>query len=312
MDALTVAINAVAPYLIYLSMGLFFRKSGLIKESFLLELNQVIFSCFYPITMFYNTHAISVSFAESSLLIAVCSALLAAVIAVSVIIVPKLVKENARRGVIIQCLNRSNIVLYAIGMAETLFGAEGAAMASVIVAIFVPVYNVAAIIVLEYYRGGSNSPVALVKKIFTNPLFLGAMVGLAFSFAGIVLPTAIESTVSKLSALTTPLAMIILGGTIHASGVARDLKVIVATLAAKMLLIPAVAVAVCALVGLPQLETFVCFIMFGTPISANAYTMSQNMGGDGELAGELVAISTVASLATIFAWIFALRSVCLV
>lgn len=64
--------------------------------------------------------------------------------------------------------------------------------------------------------------------------------------------------------------------------------------------------------GLPPLETFICFIAFGTPVSANAYTMSQSMGGDGELAGELVAISTVASLGTIFAWILFLRGAGLV
>ena len=36
--------------------------------------------------------------------------------------------------------------------------------------------------------------------------------------------------------------------------------------------------------------------------------MSQNMGSDGELAGELVAISTVMSLGTLFTWIYLLRS----
>lgn len=166
--------------------------------------------------------------------------------------------------------------------------------------------------VLEYYRGGSNSVPALARKIVTNPLFLGAMVGLAFSLLGMRLPQAVESTVSKLSALTTPLAMVILGGTIHASGVMRDMRTISWVLVAKMLLIPAVAVAACVAAGLPQLETFVCFIMFGTPISSNAYTMSQNMGGDGELAGELMAISTSVSLVTLFVWIFALRSLGLV
>lgn len=134
------------------------------------------------------------------------------------------------------------------------------------------------------------------------------MAGLAFSFAGLHLPDALESSVSKLSAVTTPLAMIILGETIHVSGVVRDLKAIAATLATKMLVLPAVAVIACKLLGLTQLETFVCFTIFATPIAASAYTMSQNMGGDGELAGELVAISTVMSLGTLFTWIYLLRS----
>lgn len=312
MEALTVAINAVVPYLIYLSLGYLFKKWKIIEEEFYLKLNQIIFMAFYPITMFYNTHSISVSFSESALLIGVCAALLAAVILVSVIVVPMLEKDNRRRGVIIQCLNRSNIVLYALGMAESLFGSEGVALASVIVAIFVPVYNIAAIIVLEYYGGGKPNAKALFLKVIKNPLFLGAAVGLVFSAIGLKLPACIESTVSKLSALTTPLAMMILGGTMHAASIRKNMKCIVSTLAAKMILIPAAAVAVCALMRMPALETFIVFIVFGTPISANAYTMSQNMGGDGELAGELVAMSTILSLFTLFGWIFLLRTMALI
>jgi predicted permease len=40
--------------------------------------------------------------------------------------------------------------------------------------------------------------------------------------------------------------------------------------------------------------------------------MAQNMGGDGKLAGQFVVISTVASVVTIFFWIFLLRSMQLI
>lgn len=312
MGAFVVAVNAVTPLLVYLTLGWFARKSGLVREPFLQEMNQFVFRCFFPITMFYNTHAIQVSFSDSSQLIVVCAGLLVLVVALSVAIVPRLVQENARRGVIIQCLYRSNLVLFALGLTETLFGAEGVALASVIIAIFVPVYNVLAIIVLESYRGGASDVRMLVRRVLTNPLFVGGMAGLAFSFAGLHLPDALESSVAKLSAVTTPLAMIILGGTIRFSGVVRDRMAIVATLGIKMLVLPAVAVAICALLGMTQLETFVCFTMYATPVAASAYTMSQNKGGDGELAGELVAISTVVSLGTLFVWIVVLRSMGLI
>ena len=278
--AFVVAVNAVTPFLVYLTLGWFARKSGLVREPFLQEMNQFVFRCFFPITMFYNTHAIQVSFSDSSQLIVVCAGLLVLVVALSVAIVPRLVQENARRGVII--------------------------------AIFVPVYNVLAIIVLESYRGGASDVRMLVRRVLTNPLFVGGMAGLAFSFAGLHLPDALESSVAKLSAVTTPLAMIILGGTIRFSGVVRDRMAIVATLGIKMLVLPAVAVAICALLGMTQLETFVCFTMYATPVAASAYTMSQNKGGDGELAGELVAISTVVSLGTLFVWIVVLRSMGLI
>ena len=272
MEAFAVAIGAVTPFLVYLSLGALMRKSGLVRESFLLELNQMLFLCFFPITMFANTHALAVDVSQCLPLLLLCAGLLAAVIAVSLVVVPRLEPVDARRGVIIQCLNRSNLVLYALGMTETLFGAPGVALASVVVAIFVPIYNVAAIIVLEYYRGGTNSLPALVRKVATNPLLVGGVTGIVFSLLGIHLPAVLEDTVSKLSGVTTPMAMIVLGGTLHASGVARNLRAIVATLATKMMVIPAVAVAACVLLGLPPLETFVCFIMFGAPVAASVQT----------------------------------------
>lgn len=220
---------------------------------------------------------------------------------------PVVEEDNRRRGVLIQCLNRSNIVLYALGMAESLFGSEGTALASVIIAVFVPVYNISAIIVLEYYGGSSPRPKELLARIIQNPLFLGAVIGLLFSAAGLKLPAFLETAVTKLSSMTTPLAMIILGGTIHASGIRKNLKCIISLLGVKLIVIPAAAVCSAVFLKMTPLEIFIIFIMFGTPVSANAYTMSQNMGGDGELAGELVAVSTIASMFTLFAWISFLR-----
>lgn len=116
MGAFVVAANAVTPFLVYFCLGWICRKSGLVTEAFLQEMNQFVFRCFFPITMFYNTHAIQVSIAESSRLIMVCAGLLTVVFTVSLAVVPRLVKEDARRGVIIQCLNRSNLVLFALGL----------------------------------------------------------------------------------------------------------------------------------------------------------------------------------------------------
>ena len=63
---------------------------------------------------------------------------------------------------------------------------------------------------------------------------------------------------------------------------------------------------------LPELELFLLVAVYGTPVAAASYPMAQNMGGDGELAGQLVVISTVVSVVTLFFWIFLLRFVGLI
>ena len=60
------------------------------------------------------------------------------------------------------------------------------------------------------------------------------------------------------------------------------------------------------MIGLRGVELFLILMIFGTPVATASYPMAQNMGGDGLLAGQLVFVSTVASLATIFVFIFTL------
>ena len=53
-------------------------------------------------------------------------------------------------------------------------------------------------------------------------------------------------------------------------------------------------------------------IMFGAPIAVSSYPMAQQMDGDGELAGQLVVLSSALCILTIFLWIFALKQLGLI
>ena len=54
---------------------------------------------------------------------------------------------------------------------------------------------------------------------------------------------------------------------------------------------------------------FVFLIRAGAPVAVSSFTMAANMGGDGELAGQYVFLSTLVSLGTLFAFIFVYHSI---
>ncbi len=307
MDAMMTAVNAVVPYLIYLMLGSFFRRTNVTDEPFLKKLNSWVFLAIFPITMFANTHKLKFEFASAIKVITVGGILIALLITCSVLVINRLNMDNSRRGVIAQGMYRSNTVLFALGLAESVLGEEGAALAAVTVALFVPIYNVIAIVMLESYRGGKTDAKSLVKKILKNPLFMGAAAGVLFSLTGFVLPEVLESTISKLSGMATPLALIALGGTMKMSSIKKDMRVIAIVSELKMVIVPAIVASVCVLTGMTSVETFVVFILFATPIAVSSYPMAVNMGGDGDLAGELVAVTTIVSVVTLFGWITVLR-----
>ena len=56
MESLLVALNAVIPFLCYISFGYIVRMKKIVSESFLQQLNQMVFRLFYPCMTFYNIY----------------------------------------------------------------------------------------------------------------------------------------------------------------------------------------------------------------------------------------------------------------
>ena len=309
MEIFWIAVNAVVPFCIYIAFGLFARTIGLVEEEFTKKLNQMVFRAFFPIMMFYNLYSMDLSQKFNSKLMITGILSLFILIVLLCVTIPVFVKENSKRGVMIQAIYRSNFVLFAIPLTESVFGSEGVALTSMMIAVVVPIYNVVAVIVLEYFQGGVPNPGQLVKNVLSNPMIMGAIVGFLFFGLHIHLPECVEKPVKAFSDLSTPLALFVLGSTLHFSSVRKNMKYLVSALGLKLVIIPSIIMMLAVKLQFRPVECFVLFAMFATPVAAASYPMAQNMGGDGELAGELVVASTVVSVVTIFLWIYFLKSI---
>ena len=78
-------------------------------------------------------------------------------------------------------------------------------------------------------------------------------------------------------------------------------------LTVKMVVLPAISLAVFLALPVPltPVERFLLLVMFAAPIASASYPMAENMGGDGALAGELVAVSSGLAIITLFLWVLA-------
>ena len=309
MESFFVALNTVMPFLIYIAFGYGVRRSGLVDEAFMKKLNKLIFRAFFPIMMFNNFYKMDSGISFNPTLIAAAVLSLFLLILLLLLVVPRMVKGNPQRGVIIQAIYRSNFVLFGIPLATHLFGDAGTLTASMLVAIVVPLYNVTAVIILELFHTKKIAPLTLVRNVFTNPLILGSVVGLFFYLLKIKLPSPLEETVTQFASLTTPLALFVLGGTMHFSEIHTNLKYVVPSMLAKLVFVPGIILVVATILGFTNVERFVYFEMFAAPVATASYAMAQNMGGDGELAAQFVVLSTVASVVTLFFWIFFMNSI---
>lgn len=114
MESFLVAVNAVIPFFCYLALGYTMKIKGVVSEEFLQKLNQMVFRVFYPFMTFYNIYKADAESLPRPLLLIFTGASILIVEAILIVIVPKIVKENPRRGVIIQAIFRSNFVLFGL------------------------------------------------------------------------------------------------------------------------------------------------------------------------------------------------------
>lgn len=313
LDSLLVAANAVIPFLFYLMSGYFARRRGIVDDPFLKRITGLVFKFFFPFTMFYNIYNTNPGTAPSLKLILLCFLGILAMQALLIALVPHFIPQQNRHGVFVQAAFRSNLVLFGIPMTQSLFGETRAAVAAMLIAIMVPLFNVTAIVILEMYNGEERStPLALAKKIAQNPLLMGCAVGLVFLILGIRVPQCILKPVSSFANLTTPLALFALGGTLRFDAIARNRGILAAGLSIKLVFAPLFFLILGYAIGLREIELFLIVTVFATPNSSSSYPMAASMGGDGELAGQYVFLSTVLSVGTLFMFIFCMKQMGLI
>ena len=313
MESLLVALNAVIPFLCYISFGYIVRMKKIVSESFLQQLNQMVFRLFYPCMTFYNIYKADAESLPRPVLLIFVGASILILEAILILVVPRFVLENPKRGVVIQGIFRSNFVLFGLPLTISVFGDSAASVAAMVVTVVVTIYNTTSVVILEMFNtNGKINVKNIAFNVIKNPLLQGAVNGLVFFLLGIHVPESIVTPIAAFSDATSPLALFVLGGTLHFNEISHNLKYLVPTLSFKLLILPAVMMAIGYAFGLRELELFLLVAVYGTPVAAASYPMAQNMGGDGELAGQLVVISTVVSVVTLFFWIFLLRFVGLI
>ena len=306
MDSFRIAFNAILPFLIYIVFGAMTVKLGWVTETVLKKFNTLVFKAFFPILMFCNMYNMDTGFKVDWGFIGYVLATILLLIGFLVLVIPRWVSDSGTRGSVIQGIYRSNLVLFALPLTQSIYGESCMVQAAMLIAFAVPVYNVAAVIILEYYGSGGKADIRLLLRgIITNPIIIGIAVGLIFHFAGIQVPAVIYRSLSKFSDMATPLGLFILGGTLKFASLRDDLHLLVPSLAVKMVILPVIFYAA-AYFFLPfsNLQRFLVLITHATPVAVSSFAMADNMGCNGRLAGEFVVLSTVISAGSLFLFIF--------
>ncbi|NTW72742.1 MAG: AEC family transporter [Eubacteriaceae bacterium] len=307
MDNLILSVNIVLPLFLIMGFGYMIRKFGFLDDRSLEKMNGMIFRTILPILLFSNIYSADLGRAFNGKLIIFSVASIAGLYLVLSLLIPLIEKENKSRSVLIQGIFRSNFIIFGIPVCIALYGENGAGTTSILIAIVVPLYNILAVTVLEKYREERGSLKSVLKGILTNPLILGAAAGLAFKGLGIVLPFAVEKTVTEIAKTGTPLALMILGGSFKFSELSGNFKNLMIGVGGKILFVPMLFIPLSICMGFRGIELMSLIAMFGAPTAVSSFTMAKQMDANGELAGQIVVFTTLFSVVTMFLAIFTVK-----
>ncbi len=307
MENLIVSAQVVLPLLLMMLVGMGAKRLGLADEAVLRKVDAIAFRIFLPILLFQNLYAVDLSQAFNPGLMGYTVACVFVIFGLSMVLIPKLEKDDKKRASLIQAIIRSNFLIFGLAIAVSLYGEGNAASVALLGSVFVPLSNALAVFILEYFRMGRVSVRHIALSIVKNPLVIAAVMGIVVLVLRIPLPIVIKKTIKDMSAVATPLCLLTLGGSLHASDIKENARQLTLGLIARMVLVPGIFLPLAAVLGFRGEALLALLVLFASPTAVSSYTMAQQMGADGKLAGQLVAFTTGVSLITIFLFVFVFK-----
>lgn len=138
------------------------------------------------------------------------------------------------------------------------------------------------------------------KKLFINPGIIGLLIGIIIFIFSVPVPDIVYTSLDYLSAIYTPLPMLIIGYHLAQSNVLnafRDIRCIFSVFLS-LIVYPLAALGLLYLIGVRGTLLVSIIISVSAPVAAITTMFSSKFGGDTELSVDMVSLSTVLSLGT--------------
>lgn len=293
-----IVLNSLFPIFVLLLLGWGLKKKGLTDDAFLRNADRLIYYFFFPVMLFWKIGGASF---EKGIDWHFCFAALCALLTMFVfsILVIKLCRIPVfKAGSFSQSCYRFNTY---IGVAVVLnsLGAEGIKYFGILIGFAIPLINVFAVTTLIWFSGQEinfNQRMSMAgKALVSNPLILGCLAGICYSSLAGCFPVFINNSLSLISMVALPLALISIGGSLTFVGVRGNMGLSFLAAGLKLLLLPGTGWFFFNLFNVTGLPFKVGLIFFALPASTAIYVLSSQMNSDTDLASSAIVLSTLLS-----------------
>ena len=308
MENLVFSLNATLPVFLVMVAGGVLGRLGFLPPAFCKAADKLTFKITLPVMLFLDMAGVDMRRDFEPRFVLFCAgATLAGILGIWGL-AKLLMRDKAVVGEFVQAAYRSSAAVLGVAFIQNISGEAG--MAPLMILGSVPLFTVFAVLILmlKSPKRQAPRPGQLLRGVVTNPILLGIAAGTVFSLLPVELPVIAEKTLTSLSSLTTPLALLSIGaGFEGAKAIQKAGPTVVAALL-KTVGLSLVFIPCAVALGFRQQELVALLIMLGSPTTPSAYVMAKNMGHEGVLTASAVALTTLLSALTLTGWIFVLRS----
>jgi predicted permease len=189
----------------------------------------------------------------------------------------------------------------ALALAERLQGAQGVAWVALLIALCVPICNVAAVWPLARHGGHGYA-----RELLRNPLIIATVAGLAGNLLGLKLPEAAALTLHRMGLAALPLGLMAVGAGLRFGALKEAPRLAAALLLIRHALLPLVALGLAAWLTLTAPQRAILLMFAALPTASSAYVLAARMGGNGPYVAGLVTLSTLLGMLSLPLWLLLL------
>lgn len=296
---MTVFFNALVPVVLLIALGHLFRRWNFPAAEFWPQAERFTYYVLFPAMLVYKlgqAHMPSSVYADIVLLVGGTLTAMTLLL----IVVQRLTRwsgpvfSSVYQGAI---RFNSYVALAAGGM---LLGDEGLALTAIIVAIMVPMLNLFCIIMFSLTTsGGQVTPLAVLRMIMTNPLIVGSLLGVTWSYFELGFHPLLAGTLEPLSSLALPMGLMTVGAGLQLNVLRGASAPFVISSALKLLVMPLMAAGVGYVLGFDALLMQVMVLLAALPTATSAYILARQLGGDAPLMAGIISGQTLMAVITL-------------
>ncbi|SFR49345.1 hypothetical protein SAMN05216203_0870 [Marinobacter daqiaonensis] len=294
-----VIVQALIPVFVLIVFGYLFRRWNFPGEGFWLHAERFTYYVLFPAMLIYKLgQARLPASAYGEILVLI----LAMLVAMTVILVvmqlvwrwPGPVYSSVFQGGI---RFNSYVGLAAAGM---LLGDEGISLIAVAVAVKVPLLNLLCILMFSLTcRQGQLRLMPVLRAIATNPLIIGSVIGVTWSFFRIGFHPVVAGILAPLSDLALPLGLMCVGAGLQLRALRSASTPFLAASVAKLVVFPALTLGLAMLLGMEGLLVQVAILLAALPTATSSYILARQLGGDAPLMAAIISGQTLLGMITL-------------